>query len=134
MKKKEDLEGHSINLPRPFGVDYVPRKRRKSADRKGKVFVGTIDEIPPGKARAVVLNNFRVAVFNLDGQFYAIKDACPHAEYPLSKGMVRGETVTCASHNWKFNIKTGLCLHGHDDLQIRTFKVEVIDGEIWLHT
>lgn len=114
----------------PFGVEYVPlRQRARIVD--GKAYVGKIEEIPPGKAKAIVLEKFRIAVFNVDGHFYAVKDACPHAEYPLSKGVVEGGEVTCASHNWKFDLKTGKCLRG-GDLSIRTFEV-VLDGdEIWV--
>jgi len=114
----------------PFGVDYVP-KRHQAKIVDGKAYVGTISDIPPGKARAVVLEKFRIAVFNVDGTFYAVKDACPHAEYPLSKGVTTGGEVTCSSHNWKFDLKTGKCLKG-GELSIRTFEV-VLDGdEIWV--
>lgn len=114
----------------PFGVEYVP-KRQRAKIVNGKAYVGKIAEIPPGKAKAIVLEKFRIAVFNVDGHFYAVKDACPHAEYPLSKGVVEGEEVTCASHNWKFDLKTGKCLRG-GDLSIRTFEV-VLDGEdVWV--
>ena len=115
----------------PFGVEYVPQnKRAKIVD--GKAYVGRVEEIPPGKAKAIRLEKFSVAVFNVNGEFFAIKDACPHAEYPLSKGIVEGEEVTCASHSWKFKIKTGECVRGEKDLFIRTFPVVVENGEIWV--
>ncbi len=116
--------------PQPFGVDYIPLKNRAKIVH-GRAYVGKISEMPPGKAKAIALEKFRIAVFNVDGQFYAIKDACPHAEYPLSKGMVEGEEVTCASHNWKFNLKTGKCLRGAE-MSIRTFEVELDGDEIWV--
>lgn len=132
MKKSADIEGHSVNLPRPFGVDYVPRKKRVSPDKEGRILVGTVEEIPAGKAKAFALtNNLRIAVFNVAGKFHAVKDACPHAEYPLSKGTLEGEAVTCASHSWKFNVRTGKGLHG-DIEKIRTFDVVVRKNELWV--
>lgn len=121
-----------IKEPKPFGVEYVPRKKRVKVGPGEPVYVGFASEIPPGKAKAVDLEKFKVAVFNLNGKFFAVRDACPHAEYPLSKGVVRGEVVSCASHNWQFNLKTGDCLRGNPELRIRTFEVEVRGDEIWV--
>ena len=116
---------------KPFGVEYTPlHKRAKVVD--GKAYVCKVGEIAVGKAKAIDLGKFRVAVFNIDGEYLAVKDACPHAEYPLSKGMVDGKAVTCASHNWKFNLKSGECLRGEKGLFIRTFEV-ILDGDdIWV--
>lgn len=121
-----------IKEPKPFGVEYVPRKKRVKAGPGEPVYVGLVSEIPPGKAKAVDLEKFKVAVFNLDGEFYAVRDACPHAEYPLSKGVVRGEVVSCSSHNWQFHLKSGQCLRGDPEIKIRTFEVEVRGDEVWV--
>ena len=131
MKTNTNRE-KEIREPRPFGVDYVPHKRRVKAKKGESVCVARVEEIPPGKAMAVDFENYKVAIFNLDGKFYAIKDACPHAEYPLSKGVVHGDLVACSSHNWQFNIRTGQCLRGNPDIQVRTFEVEMRGNEIWL--
>ncbi len=118
--------------PQPFGVDYIPHTRRMKPKKGEPVLVGRVSDIPPGKARAVFLEKYKVAVFNIDGTFHAIKDACPHAEYPLSNGTLRGEVVSCSSHNWQFNVRTGQCLRGDPEIQIRTFEVEVKGEEVWL--
>ncbi|MDO8527814.1 MAG: non-heme iron oxygenase ferredoxin subunit [Deltaproteobacteria bacterium] len=116
---------------KPFGVEYVPPgKRAKIVD--GRVYAGKVTELPPGKAKAIALDKFSIAVFNVNGEFFAIKDACPHAEYPLSKGVVTGDEVTCSSHSWKFNIKSGQCTRGTEDLTIRTFKVVVEGDSLWI--
>ena len=130
-RKPEDLE-KEIKEPRPFGVEYVPPSRRLRPKKGEPVFVGKVADIPPGKATSVSLDHFRAAIFNVDGHFYAIKDACPHAEYPLVKGTLRGDLVSCSSHNWQFNVRTGECLRGSPGLQIRTFEVEVRGNEVWL--
>jgi len=115
----------------PFGVDYVsPKNRAKVVG--GRVYAGQSTELPPGKAKAIITDKIRIALFNVDGEFFAVKDACPHAEYPLSKGIVEGGQVTCASHSWKFDIKTGECLRGESGVFIRTFSVVVENNEIWV--
>ncbi len=125
-----------IKEPKPFGVDYIPYAKRVRAKPGEPVFVGLVSEIPPGTAKSVMTEKFKVAVFNVDGNFYAIKDACPHAEYPLVKGTLRGEVVACSSHNWQFNVRTGECVRGEGDesenMSIRRFDVELRGEEIWV--
>src|SRR3989338_8175734 len=128
---RKSKRNQEVNRPRPFGVDYVPRPRR-AQPRLGKLFVGRASEIPPGSSRAVDTDQFRIAVFNVEGKFYAIKDACPHAEYPLSKGKLREDVVMCASHNWQFNVRTGRYLSGNPDIEVRRFDVELENDEVWV--
>lgn len=131
MTSRDNRE-KEIKAPRPFGVDYVPHTRRLKAKKGEPVRVGLVSEIPPGRAKSVDLENFKVAIFNVDGGFYAIKDACPHAEYPLNKGTLRGEVVACSSHNWQFNVRTGECLRGNPGSTIRTFEIEIRGDEVWV--
>ena len=63
-----------------------------------KIFVAETDEIPPGKAKVVKVGRIDVAVFNVEGKFYAIKDSCPHMGGPLSRGSLDGTTITCPGH------------------------------------
>lgn len=119
--------------PLPFGAHYVPPAKR--ARREGnRVYGGKIRSLAPGHAKQLVLDNFNIALFNVAGEFFAIKDACPHAAYPLSKGVLQGEVVICASHNWQFNVKNGRCVRGeHGNLPtIRTYEVELEGDEIWV--
>lgn len=118
---------------KPFGVEYTrPQPLEYSADKKW-VSAGTPDSIPQGKAIVLHLPRFRVAVFHIQDEFFAIKDACPHAEYPLSKSVVCGESVTCASHGWRFNLRTGCGERGEPATDIRTFPVEIRSGKIWVN-
>ncbi len=133
----ENEKEKEVKAPKPFGVDYVPYSRRVRARQGDFTRVALTSEILPGRAKAVDFEKFKVAIFNIEGKFYAIKDACPHAEYPLAKGTLRGEVVSCSSHNWQFNVRTGDCVradHGNDpkNVQVRTFPVEVRGDEIWV--
>lgn len=121
-----------IKEPRPFGVDYIPHSKRVKPKRGKAVCFGKVSDLPPGKAKALMLDKYKVAVFNIGGKFYAIKDACPHAEYPLSNGVLHGEVVACSSHNWRFNVRTGACLRGDTGICVRTFGVEIRGNEIWV--
>jgi nitrite reductase/ring-hydroxylating ferredoxin subunit len=71
------------------------------------ITVAHVHEIPPGTGRTVEVNGVWIALFNVDGTFYAIDNACPHAGGPLGEGKLRGTVVECPWHGWKFNVATG---------------------------
>src|SRR5436190_6098756 len=82
-----------------FGVDYVPKAKRVPVT-EGRIFAGKRSEFSPGEAKVFPLDRFRIALFKVGEDFFAIKDACPHADYPLSKGKLEtGYVVICGSHN-----------------------------------
>jgi nitrite reductase (NADH) small subunit len=48
-----------------------------------------------------------IALFNVDGRFYALDGICPHQGGPLGKGKLTGCIVTCPWHGWQFDVSTG---------------------------
>jgi nitrite reductase/ring-hydroxylating ferredoxin subunit len=70
----------------------------------------SIDEIPEGEGREFKVGARYVAISQIEGAFYAMEDACPHADAPLNNGPVCDSTVTCLWHGWRFNIHDGACL------------------------
>ena len=56
----------------------------------GRYAVATVDEIPPGSRKIVDLHGRSIGVFNVGGEFFAIRSACPHAGGPLCLGVVTG--------------------------------------------
>ena len=70
--------------------------------------VATTDEIAPNESKLVEIDDVRVAIFNLDGTFYAIEDVCTHDGGPLVEGeIVNGCQVQCPRHGARFDIRTG---------------------------
>lgn len=69
-----------------------------------------IEGIPPGTAKMVKVGDKAIAIFNLNGNFYATDDTCPHEGGPLSYGIVEGENVTCPWHGAIFHIMSGKTL------------------------
>ncbi len=53
--------------------------------------VAQADELSPGQARRVKVHGKRLALFNIDGNFYALEDTCAHQGGPLSEGAVAGD-------------------------------------------
>ncbi|NPV77184.1 MAG: Rieske 2Fe-2S domain-containing protein [Anaerolineae bacterium] len=86
-------------------------------------------KIPSGKIGLVEVKGAEVAVYNLEGQFFATSNLCTHEEGPLSKGEVRGETVICPWHGSCFNVKTGKVECGPAAQSLKTFAV-MVSGDI----
>ena len=45
-----------------------------------------------------------IALFNVDGTFYALDGVCPHQGGPLGQGTLEGCIVTCPWHGWQFDV------------------------------
>ena len=88
--------------------------------------VAKISDIALGEIKSFVAGNEVIAICNVKGNFYAIKDECTHMEFPLSDGLLEEGTVTCAYHGAAFNVKTGeaLCLPAIDPVEIYELRVD----------
>lgn len=67
-------------------------------------------DLPPGTGKVVKALDREYALFNVDGEFHAIDNACPHANGPLGQGVLEGRIVTCNDHGWTFDVTTGECV------------------------
>jgi len=88
---------------------------------------GPAADIAPGKAKRIEHKPDCIAVFNVDGAFYAISNSCPHAGAPLAQGHLDGTVVTCPWHGWTFELRADT---GHRPDGVDRYPVEVVDGEI----
>lgn len=94
--------------------------------------VAPLDDIPVLGSRVVDTPDVRIAVFRgKNDQVYAIKDACPHKQGPLSQGIMHGDSVTCPLHNWKISLSSGEAL-GPDEGCTNVFESKVDDGVIFI--
>ena len=77
--------------------------------------VAALDEIPANGSKLVEVDDVRVALFNLDGELYAIEDVCTHDGGPLVEGeIVAGCQVECPRHGAAF----GLAARGHAAVEV----------------
>lgn len=88
-------------------------------------------EVPIGQKKCFVIEGQDVVVFNLEGDYYAMENSCPHRGGPLSEGAVHGEFVSCPWHAWKFNIKTGQWI-SNSEIKLKTFSVRVVGVDIFI--
>jgi nitrite reductase/ring-hydroxylating ferredoxin subunit len=109
-----------------------------------KHVVARVDEIPPGARKIVEVAGRSIGVFNLSGEFFALRNRCPHQGGPLCEGRVwgaleadrpgelrysrGGEILACIWHGWEFDIRTGQSWCDPAKLRVRQYQVEVESG------
>ncbi len=94
--------------------------------------VAPLEDIPVLGSRVVDTPDTRIAVFRgKNDQIYAIKDACPHKQGPLSQGIMHGDSVTCPLHNWKISLSSGEAL-GPDEGCTNVFQTKVDSGLVYI--
>lgn len=74
------------------------------------VSVAKADELKPGQYKSIEVEGEPIAVFNLNGEFYAISDVCTHDGGILTGGTLEGKVITCPRHGAQFDITTGQVL------------------------
>lgn len=90
--------------------------------------VARISDVDPGRARVIYLRGTEIALFNVNGTFYAVDNLCPHEGGPLVAGTVKGEILTCPWHRWQFHLGTG-CSPVNPALKVPTYPVK-IEGDL----
>ncbi len=88
-----------------------------------------LSELKPGDIGAVQVDGESVAVFNVQGKYYALEDYCSHAGGPLSEGALEGQTVICPWHGSCFDVTTGAVQCGPAKVAAQTYTVQ-IEGNI----
>ena len=69
--------------------------------------IAKVGAVPEGEGRAFTIDGRIVAVFLIDGEYFAINDLCPHMGTSLSSGYVEDHAVTCPWHAWRFSVQDG---------------------------
>ena len=98
------------------------------------VKVASTNEIASGQARLVNIKGNEIALFNIEGTFFALENACTHEEGPLAEGEIEGHEVTCPWHGARFDIRTGevLCPPAYEDVARYNVRVTGTDIEVEL--
>lgn len=95
------------------------------------VRVASLSELWDGERRCFTLEGRRVFLIKLDDRVYAYENRCAHRELPIGTGHLDGYVLTCPSHAWQYDIRTG---HGvnPDGARLRPFAVRIEDDEVLL--
>ncbi|GAA4889066.1 bifunctional 3-phenylpropionate/cinnamic acid dioxygenase ferredoxin subunit [Saccharopolyspora cebuensis] len=96
------------------------------------ILVGELSDLPPGES-VRVQGEVPIAVFNVDGELYAIDDTCTHQDASLSDGWLEGCAVECPLHATCFDLRTGRPSGPPAKKPVRTHAVSVDGGLIHVH-
>ena len=92
------------------------------------IAVAETGEIAPGRVKVVEVDGRRIALCNVDGQFFAIDDVCTHDGGALDQGELYDNVIECPRHGARFDVKTGKVLALPAVKPVNTYAVRV-DGE-----
>jgi len=94
------------------------------------VRVAKVGDVPPGSVIKVEAAGKPIALFNVDGSYYATDEICTHAHASLSEGFVMDDTIECPLHGASFSIRTGEALSAPATEPLATYSVRVEGGDI----
>jgi NAD(P)H-dependent nitrite reductase small subunit len=91
------------------------------------VKIASTSDVKTGTGVTAEINGHTIALFNVEGTFYAIDNTCVHRGGPLGEGDLEGDVVTCPWHSWRFNVKSGMSVN-NPSACVKTYSVKV-DGD-----
>ncbi|MGP4017614.1 bifunctional 3-phenylpropionate/cinnamic acid dioxygenase ferredoxin subunit [Saccharopolyspora sp. 5N708] len=96
------------------------------------VAVCRVEELTPGES-VRFFADVPIAVFNADGEFYAVDDTCTHQDAALSDGFLEGCFVECPLHAASFDLRTGIPASLPARRPVRTHPVTIEGGVVHVH-
>ncbi len=87
-------------------------------------------DLAPGAHTTVDIEGAAIALFNLDGGFYAIENICTHDGSEIASGCVRDGAIECPRHGARFDLKTGAVTAPPAYEAAQTFPTQVVDGVV----
>lgn len=97
-----------------------------------KVFLINSTDLAPGCVRKIQAGSCELALFNLEGMFYATQNMCTHATASLAEGeIVDGDMIACPVHDGQFHIPTGQAVSFPCTVDLRTYKVIEEEGKVY---
>jgi nitrite reductase/ring-hydroxylating ferredoxin subunit len=96
-----------------------------------RVRVAKASDVPLGEGRVVDADGKTLALFNVEGTFYAIDNACPHRGGPLGEGELEGPVVVCPWHAWRWDVKTGANAN-NPAVKMACFPASLEDGSVYV--
>lgn len=99
----------------------------------GWLTVAREGELPTGQVKVVTVGTRRLALCNVNGQYYVIDDVCTHDGGPLDQGELDGEEIECPRHGARFDVTTGRATCMPAVVPVKTYEVRVEGGEVQIN-
>ena len=94
------------------------------------VKVATTDEMAEQPVKCVEVDGKNIALFDVQGEIFALSDTCTHRGGPLSEGELEGTTVTCPWHGAQFDVRTGGVVGPPAATCVKSYPVKVTGKDI----
>ena len=94
------------------------------------VKIAEVTELGPGDGKTVEVEGISLALFNVDGTYFAIANACTHVGGPLGEGALIGKDVTCPLHGAQFDVTCGKALSGPARGDAKSFPVSQVGNDV----
>ena len=94
--------------------------------------VCSVSDVPENSVKSFEVGDSVIAVYNVGGEFFATDNECTHAAASLADGILEGDVIECALHFGAFNVRTGEAVQAPCFTPLRTYKVEVRGGQVFV--
>ncbi|MFA4955322.1 MAG: non-heme iron oxygenase ferredoxin subunit [Patescibacteria group bacterium] len=96
------------------------------------VRVAKVSDVAEGASLCVAAQDKALALFHVDGKWYALDNLCPHAGGPLCEGKTKDGVVTCPWHGSQFKLDGGGVVHGPAQVDVKTYPVEIRGEDVFV--
>lgn len=94
----------------------------------------TMSEIPSGTKKTIMVGGKKIALANVDGDFFAIDDACTHQQCSLgTSGFLDGSAIICGCHGAQFDVTTGVALSLPATVDVSTYETKIEGNDIFIN-
>jgi nitrite reductase/ring-hydroxylating ferredoxin subunit len=90
------------------------------------VAVGNRTDLAEGAMKGVEIGDLQIAVYNVEGEFYATDNICTHAFALLTDGFLDGDVIECPLHGGCFKVKTGEGMGAPISEDIKSYPVRLV--------
>lgn len=80
----------------------------------------------------VALAGRDIALYNVDGQFFATDNICTHGQARLCEGFLDGFEIECPHHQGKFDVRDGSATCEPATEGVRSYPLRVEGGRVWV--
>ncbi|NIJ09636.1 nitrite reductase/ring-hydroxylating ferredoxin subunit [Sphingomonas vulcanisoli] len=101
-----------------------------NAFQEAWISVAAVGDVIEEKPTVAKVDEAEIAIFKIDGEYFAISNVCTHVWAPLSRGRRDGFVIACPLHWGLFDIRDGSCQGGPVDVDLASYDVRVVDERI----
>jgi len=95
-----------------------------------KIKIAQTGDLLPGESKVCEADGQTIALFNVDGTWYAIENTCTHVGGSLGEGALVGDQITCPLHGAQFNVASGKVLGPPAESDVKSFVVTVEGSDV----